>query len=79
MIIEGKSNMKKLYFVAVFGFLAGYAANDLLRYSGMELVSRAEAQTKMDWRSMSRDRDFRRAVLSVVDGNCYVDDGYIYC
>lgn len=71
--------MRKFYFIAVFGFLAGYAANDLIRYSEINVAGRAEAQSGIDWRSISRDRDFRRAVLSIVDGNCHVEDAYVYC
>lgn len=32
----------------------------------------------MDYRDLKRDRDFKKAVKSIVE-NCSVDDGYISC
>lgn len=44
------------------------------------VISEARADVAgMDYRELSRDRDFKKAVWRVVSGNCYVDAEYIYC
>lgn len=71
--------MKRVYLVGIFGFLFGYGANDLKHYTGLSYFNKAEAQSGIDWRSISRDKEFRHAVLRAVDGNCHVDSGQVYC
>ena len=73
--------MKKvLFFVAAFSL--GFFANDVSDIFGIEFISNIHADVDgMGYRELRRDRDFRRAVESIVEGcsvSGYVDDDYLY-
>ena len=70
--------MKKTFVMAaVFSF--GYVANDLAN-NRISVVPVAQAEVAgMDYRDLRRDRDFKKAVRTVVSSSCYVDDDTINC
>lgn len=66
--------------VATFSF--GYVVNDIVDKTNLRFVGVANADVAgMDYNDLKRDSAFKKAVLSVVDGNCYVEKGseYVYC
>ena len=60
---------RRVVLVAVLAFVGGYAASEGTRHFA---GTAAHAQS-VDWQRLARDPGFRRAVLMVVDGNCYVE------
>ncbi len=43
-------------------------------------IGEAEADVGgMNYYQLKRDRDFKKAVKSVVSGNCFVEGEYVYC
>ena len=45
-----------------------------------DIITTANAEVAgMSYYDLKRDRDFKRAVRSVISGSCYVDAGYVYC
>ena len=62
-------------------FSLGYVMNDILRENNINLVSQVSAEVDgMDYSDLKRDRDFKRAVRSVVEYNCRSEsDGDIFC
>lgn len=72
--------MKFKYLLVGFGFLAGYVANDIIHSIEIPVVTEAHADVAgMDYYDLGRDRDFKKAVRYVINGNCYLDNDYVYC
>jgi hypothetical protein len=69
----------RLIVVAAFG--AGYLVSDLVDVVGGGVQPAFAEVFSMDYRSLSEDKDFRKAVLRVVGDNCYVLIGNedVYC
>ena len=65
-----------LLLVAVFSF--GYAVNDIVQETKPVIFPLQAAVAGMDYYDLKRDRDFSRAVESIIE-DCYVDDDYISC
>lgn len=69
----------------MFAFSIGVLGKTAVDHINYEFVSPAYADVAgMSHRELSRDRDFRRAVMTVVSSYCYVygvsgGDGYISC
>jgi hypothetical protein len=71
--------MAKLWSLA-FAFLVGYAASDLAQELHFASITQAWADVAgMDYYDLKTDSDFKKAVKSVVSGNCYIDGQYVYC
>lgn len=67
-----------LLILTIFSF--GYVFNDILEEYNLNVIDHAQAEVDgMSWRALKRDRDFKKAVRSVVSGSCYVENGYVYC
>ena len=72
---------RNLRLIAVLAFTLGYIANDVFEFSGISVQPAYADIFGMSHQDLARDRDFQRAVLRVVNGNCYVSEGdeQVYC
>ena len=69
---------RALLFLTVFS--VGYVFNDIVTEFNFDIINEAQADVAgMSHSDLRRDRDFKKAVKSVVSGNCFVDGESIYC
>jgi len=78
--------MKMSRLIVITAFLFGYVISDLVHNVKSGFISEVAAEVGgMSYLDLRRDRDFKKAVRSIVDSDCtvrlsggYVESDYIY-